>query len=242
MKPSYLRIRDELNRMIEDKQLEVGVRLPSEYEMASRFNVSRETFRAAVKLLEQEGKLLVKHGVGTFIIKPLESIPSSLEKLQSLTSMIRWAGLREGEMKETIRLIKSDTECAKALNLSEGAEVVVIERVRTADSEPVAVTVTIMDAESEAGCLVKKRQHLEGSLFTMLEEELGIFIVRADTEIRVPEGEDPHLSLLQLKNPTPVILLKQIHYDERNVPVFYAYDYLRNDIFSFRVRRERQDM
>lgn len=239
MKPSYLRIKDELDRMIQDKELKVGHRLPSEHEMAQHFKVSRETFRAAVKLMEEEGKLLVKHGVGTFVIEPLDSIPSSLEKLQSLSALIRLAGLQEGEMKETIRKVGAIPEYASALGINEGDEVIVIERVRTADGKPVAVTVTICNAKSPAGKYFGQKGHLEGSLFNLLEKALGIFIVRADTELRVPHGKDPHVKILQADRDTPVLLLKQIHYDERNIPIFYAYDYLRNDIFSFWVRRKR---
>lgn len=241
MIPSYLKIKNELEKMIENKELKIGDKLPSEYEMANYFNVSRETFRSAVKLLEQEGKLLVKHGIGTFVIEPLSSIASSLEKLQSMSDIIRMSGLKEGESKETIVKSIADKELAKALDIKENATIVLLERVRTANDEPVALTINAIPYNTRLGKAVHERSHFSGSLFKFMEQELNIHIIRALTEIRVPLKDDANLSKLQLNKDVPILLLKQIHYDERNKPIFYAMDYLRNDIFNFWIRRERLD-
>lgn len=241
MIPSYLKIKLELENMIESKKLKIGEKLPSEYEMANYFNVSRETFRSAVKLLEQEGKLLVKHGVGTFVIEPLSSIASSLEKLQSMSEIIRMSGLKEGESKETIVKSIADEELAKALDIREGDSVVFLERVRTANEEPVALTINAIPYKTELGKVVYERSHISGSLFKFMEQELNIHIIRAVTEIRVPLNNDNNLPKLQLSRDVPILLLKQIHYDERNKPIFYSMDYLRNDIFNFWIKRERID-
>ncbi|SMP67406.1 GntR family transcriptional regulator [Anoxynatronum buryatiense] len=237
MKPSYLRIRDELNRMIEEKQLEVGVRLPSEYEMASRFNVSRETFRAAVKLLEQEGKLLVKHGVGTFIIKPLESIPSSLEQLQSMGAMIRHAGMRESESRESIGKQNCRKEWAQALGLNEGDEVLVLERVRFADDEAVAFSINVMPYQLVGEAF--ENDDFAGSLFSFLEQHCEIYVARADSELMVPDSISPEIRKIDPTGSKTVMIMKQVHYDERNRAVLYSIDYMRNDVFRFRVRRQR---
>lgn len=239
MIPSYLKIKEEIEKMIENKELAIGERLPSEYEMANYFNVSRDTFRSAVKLLEQEGKLLVKHGIGTFVIKPLSSIPSSLEKLQSMSSMIRIAGLKEGETKEEITKDQCNREWAEALDIKEGTSVIILERIRTANDEPVALTINIISKTSNLGRVLEQKGYLSGSLFTFLEKECNIHIIRADTEIIVPSKNDPNIKKLQITKDTPVLLLKQVHYDERNKPIFYALDYFRNDIFRFWIRRER---
>ena len=237
MKPSYLKIRDELNRMIETKVLVVGERLPSEYEMASRFNVSRETFRAAVKLLEQEGKLLVKHGVGTFVIKPLESIPSSLEQLQSMGAMIRHAGMRESESRESIGKMTCCEEWAQALALKKGDQVLVLERVRFADDEAVAFSINVMPYNLVGEAF--STHDFSGSLFTFLERYCDSYIARADSELSVPTQVTPEIKRIDPTGKKAVMIMKQVHYDERNRAVLYSIDYMRNDVFRFRVRRQR---
>ncbi len=241
MKPNYLKIKDSLNAMIDSEEFKVGERLPSEYEMARYFNVSRNTFRSAIKLLEQEGKILVKHGVGTFVTQPLIGIPSGLEKLQSVSNMISLAGLIEGEVKEKITYDQCNKEWAEKLNLKENTPIIILERIRTADERPVALTINIIPKFSVPGKLLSEKGHFKGSIFTFLEKQCNIYIVRAETEIIVPLDSDPYIKKLQVSQNTPILLLNQTHYDENNQGIFGALDYFRNDIFKFGVRRERMD-
>lgn len=236
----YQHIKQEIERMIDNRLWKVGQRLPSEYELAKYFNVSRETLRAAIKLLEQEGKLLVKHGIGTFVIKPLPVIPSRLEVLQSTGTMIKLAGLTEADTKEMIGEVMCKKEWADALNIAEGSSVVKLERIRYADGEAVAYSINIMPKELVEDAF--ERMDFSGSLFEFLEETCKIHIARADTELLVPLKQDKYVRRLQVNEEvdTPVILMKQLHYDERNREVLYSFDYLRNDIFNFWIRRERK--
>ncbi|WP_458124539.1 GntR family transcriptional regulator [Paenibacillus sp. Z3-2] len=225
--------------MIENKIWNVGEKLPSEYELAKHFSVSRETLRSAIKLLEQDGKLLVKHGVGTFVIKPLPGIPSRLEFLQSIGTMIKLAGLTETDSKEMIGEVDCMEEWAKALNIEEGSQVVKVERIRYADGEAVTYSVNIMPKDLVGDAF--ERADFSGSLFNFLEKECSIHIAKADTELVVPPNKDKYVE--RLKNhqeETPVLLMKQLHYDQQNREVLYSYDYLRSDVFQFWIRRERK--
>jgi len=237
---SYQNIKLEIEKMIDNRLWKVGQKLPSEYELAKYFNVSRETLRAAIKLLEQEGKLLVKHGVGTFVIKPLPMIPSRLEFLQSIGTMIKLSGLSEEENKEMIGEVTCTQEWAAALNIAEGSPVVKLERIRYADGEAVAYSINIMPKELVGDAF--ERVDFSGSLFGFLENKCKIQIARADTELLVPLKKDKYVARLQVdkEEETAVILMKQLHYDEQNKEVLYSFDYLRNDVFNFWVRRERK--
>ncbi|MFS0722847.1 GntR family transcriptional regulator [Paenibacillus sp. 1P07SE] len=237
---SYPNIKSEIEKMIDSKLWKVGQRLPSEYELAKYFSVSRETLRAAIKLLEQEGKLLVKHGIGTFVIKPLPVIPSRLEILQSIGTMIKLAGLREDDTKEMIGEVVCNKEGARALNIAEEAKVIQMERIRYADGEAVAYSVNLIPRDLVGDAF--ERIDFSGSLFGFLEDKCRITIARADTELVVPLKQDKYVQRLQIdkEEETPVILMKQLHYDEQNKEILYSLDYLRNDIFNFWVRRERK--
>ncbi|WP_166238532.1 GntR family transcriptional regulator [Paenibacillus turpanensis] len=240
MSQKSLFIKASIEQMIETQKLRVGEKLPSEIEMAKQFGVSRETFRAAVKLLEQEGKLLVKHGVGTFIIKPLPSVPSSLEKLSSTGAMVRAAGMDEGERRDSLRMEScADKEWCGQLGLKEGEKVVVIERLRTVNGEPAVYSVNVMP-HALTGEAFNAADNFSGSLFQHLEKSCGIYIVRAHTEIRVPLHIDPYCQKLLVRPETTVLQLKQLHYDEANRPVLYSLDYMRNDIFQFWIQRKRE--
>ncbi|OPH50639.1 hypothetical protein BC351_08165 [Paenibacillus ferrarius] len=232
-----MKIKDELDKQIEQGELHVGYKFPSEPEMANKFGVSRETFRAAIKKLEEEGKLRVQHGVGTFVIRQLEQIPSNLARLQSTSEMLKIAGHQEGDQQQSVHNAACTEEWAQFLNIQQGDPVVILERVRTANEEPVMSSFYILPRAIVGNKF--EETAFGGSLFKFLEQELNIFVKRSHTELMVPLQTDPRVQSLMLHPNTTVLLMKQTHYDENNFPIFYANDYFRNDVFHFWMERFR---
>lgn len=77
-------IEDELMNYILQEPVEVGQRIPNEFELAEKFGVGRSTIREAVKGLVSKGILEVKRGSGTYVISTstAENDPLGLSKLQ----------------------------------------------------------------------------------------------------------------------------------------------------------------
>ncbi|WP_199617456.1 GntR family transcriptional regulator [Paenibacillus alkalitolerans] len=230
-------VKQQIVKLIEQGVYNAGEQLPSEIQMAKRFHVSRETFRDAIKMLEAEGRLLVKHGVGTFVIDPLPPIASNLERLSGSGEMIRLAGLTESESLISLANSPCPDEVAVKLGIRSGEEATVLQRIRNANGEPVMLSVNYLPV-SVVGDLFD-RVPFSGSLLHFVENHLSVKIVKADTEITVPLHIDRNCQQLLLHPQTTVLLLKQVHYDELNRPLFYSLDYMRNDIFSFHIRRSR---
>lgn len=64
------RIREEILRMLAEQGLLPGDQLPSERELAATLRVSRPSVREAVRSLQAEGRLVVRHGRGVFVSEP----------------------------------------------------------------------------------------------------------------------------------------------------------------------------
>ena len=60
-------IEDQLMMFIQQEQIAIGSRLPSEYKLAEKFGVGRSTIREAAKSLVSKGILEVRRGAGTFV-------------------------------------------------------------------------------------------------------------------------------------------------------------------------------
>lgn len=77
-------IEDELMNYIRKQPVEIGQKLPNEFELAEMFGVGRSTVREAVKSLVSKGILEVKRGSGTYVISTCspEHDPLGLSKLQ----------------------------------------------------------------------------------------------------------------------------------------------------------------
>ncbi|ROQ96785.1 GntR family transcriptional regulator [Streptomyces sp. 2132.2] len=67
-------IADDLRRQIATGRFKAGERLPSEAQLATRYEVSTPTLRSALALLQGEGLVEKIHGSGNFVRHPLRRI------------------------------------------------------------------------------------------------------------------------------------------------------------------------
>jgi GntR family transcriptional regulator len=228
----YLQVIDRLKGDIEKGIYKEREKLPSEFDLAKLLGVSRATLREALRILEEENVVIRRHGVGTFVnARPLFS--SGIEQLNSVTNMIIQAGKKPG----TIFLSSSEQgpteEDVRRFQIED--EMVLVERVRTADGEPVVYCIDKIPSQylSSSGYT-----HGEESLFQVLEKE-GKYISHAVVYIE-PLGYHEKISpILECEPETALLLLKQMHFDQHDVPVLYSLNYFRADKFSFHVLRKR---
>ena len=71
-------IKEQIYRYILDAPLEIGAKLPNEFELGKKFGVGRSTIREAVKLLASQGILQVRQGSGTYVVS---TVPSDMDPL-----------------------------------------------------------------------------------------------------------------------------------------------------------------
>ena len=71
-------IEDELMNYILETPIEVGSKIPNEFELGEMFGVGRSTIREAVKSLVSKGVLEVRRGSGTYVIN---TSPNDLDPL-----------------------------------------------------------------------------------------------------------------------------------------------------------------
>lgn len=65
-KLKYFTLAEDLKRMILEGRIQAGEKLPSENELAERYQISRHTVRKALSILANEGYIYAEHGKGTF--------------------------------------------------------------------------------------------------------------------------------------------------------------------------------
>lgn len=82
-------IEERILQYIIQTPLEIGTKLPNEFELGERFGVGRSTIREAVKLLVSKGILEVRQGSGTYVISttPPELDPLGLQGLWDKMSL-----------------------------------------------------------------------------------------------------------------------------------------------------------
>ena len=157
------RLRDELLDEITSSQLQPGTKLPSEGQLAKRFNVSRATVRDAVRGLVEAGYVTRRRGSGSYVTER-RRMPHGLDATLSYLAMIESAGAHAG-----MRILEAAFEPCRQddapLQLDPGDAVLAVERVRTADDQPVIYSLDRIPARLLRTDL--DLQNLDPSLFAL---------------------------------------------------------------------------
>ncbi len=231
--PRYLIVIEQIKEKIKKEELQPGERLPSETEFSKQLGVSRSTLREALRILEEENIIVRKHGIGTFINqKPV--FTKGIEELFSITDTIK----REGKIPSTqiyfTGYVKAHNNEIQKLNLKKNEQVFLIKRVRFADNIPLVYCIDKIPAH-----LLPKGYTLNQESILASLEEIGIIITYAETEIKTIGYHKKISKIMDCDKKIPLLVLRQIHYDQHNRPVLYSINYFRSDQISFHVLRKR---
>lgn len=222
---------------ISKKELKADDTLPSEAELVKMLGVSRYTVREALALLEQEKIVYKIQGKGTFVnIRPVH-IESGLEKLESITEIIRNFGYKPGTKWVGIKEHKPTDDMVKRLELRFEENVITFKRIRTADNRFAAClfdTIPKKILKNQTPSKVDTE-----SLFEYIEREYGIIIEYAITEIIPTLPTKEMTQNLGIDEDYLFLLLHQIHYNKEGLPIIYSLDYFDPSIFKFKINRRR---
>lgn len=64
----YVKLMEDLKEKILSGEIQTGDKLPSENELSSQYQISRQTVRKALSILENAGYVYAEHGRGTFAV------------------------------------------------------------------------------------------------------------------------------------------------------------------------------
>jgi GntR family transcriptional regulator len=232
----YLQVIDRLKKDIQEGVYREREKLPSEFDLAKHLGVSRATLREALRILEEENVIIRRHGVGTFVnSKPL--FTSGIEQLNSVTNMIELAGMKPGTVFLDSTVTGPTEEDVRRFECSQDEEMIVIERVRTANGEPVVYCVDKIPSKILPD--QNSFSYEKESIFRVLEEGSSRKIAYAVAQIEPIGYHDKISQILECEPETALLVLKQMHFDEMDVPILYSVNYFKADKFSFHVLRKR---
>jgi len=134
-RPLYAQASEALKNLMQGGGYAAGDRLPSEVELSQRLGISRPTLREALRHLEEDGTIVRRHGVGTFVAPPPPVIEGGLEVLESIERMAERHGLRTRMEAATIEERVATPREMHGLGLAEETPVSVVTRVIMADPQ-----------------------------------------------------------------------------------------------------------
>jgi GntR family transcriptional regulator len=231
-RPLALQVRDEIRALIAERGLGPGDQLPGEAELATIFSVARTTVREALKLLEQDGQIDVRHGVGRFVAPAAAQWP--ITRLESVTEMMEAMGSVVTNRVISVGSSPATEDEAGALRQLVGSAVVRLERVRSIDRRPVIYSIDVIPGLVIGDVL--DGLEWSGSLRALLDAR-GAAMASSSAQLKAVTLPQDVAAILGEDVRSPWLLMVQTHFTTDGRPVLYSHDYHRGDAFTFNVLR-----
>ena len=214
----YYQLAGIIKKQIEDHELNPGDRLNTEKWYEETYGVSRVTVRKAFEYLISRGELArIKNS--SMIVAP-KRYGREFNKLKSLFEELEASGISAGSDILESRLTKAEGAVAENLRLNEGETVLYINRLRYADSVPLADQRLYINYRLCGGFNPYRLRN--ESLYHILESEYNLSIAYADQKLRVTNADGRQCRLPGINNDDSLLLMSRISYTKDDIPVEYS--------------------
>ncbi len=235
--PLYLRVKQALLKRIRAGDLAQNYRLPSEGELTQYFGVSRATIRSALQSLEDDGVIIKRHGIGTFVNEEGLQIRMRIDDPKGFLNLIRLSGRRPSSSKPVAYDSEVDQRTAKLLGLAKGQKCFRFEQLFLGDDEP-AVHV----AEIIPYTFINKKPDPENiplSIFEFADQYCRSPIHYFITDIIPVKMPADIKTKMQLTKGEVMLKLEELHYSQDNRPLAVSNIHVRDKMIRFQVIRNR---
>ncbi|MFB7296885.1 GntR family transcriptional regulator [Streptomyces rubiginosohelvolus] len=206
--PLYFQLAQQLEAAVEQGRLAPGALLGNEIDLAARLGLSRPTVRQAIQTLVDKGLMVRRRGVGTQVVhsqvrRPLE--------LSSLYDDLEAAGQRPATEVLRNTTEPATAEVAAALGVAEGSEVHLVERLRSAHGEPVA----LLRNHLPPGLVVPLRtEELVATGLYRLMRAGGITLHSARQSVGARAATAGEADVLDEEPGAPLLTMERVTYDD----------------------------
>jgi GntR family transcriptional regulator len=214
--PLYRQIKSLLIQRLESGEWRPGEAIPSETELAIRFNVSQGTVRKAIDELASENLLLRRQGKGTFV--------ASHDDPRAFFRFLRVVPLAGGiEPTESVPLecwrAKAGPEVARMLELNIGDPITIVRRLLKFSAKPVVVDEIYLPGNIFGAVTLEMLQDYKGSLYSFFEHQFGIRMIRAEERLRAVPADRASAELLNVAEGSPLLSVERVSFSYGDKPV-----------------------
>ncbi len=220
-RPAYVEVLRALRRDVTGQA--PGSPFPSERELAARFAVGRMTVRTAMRVLSQEGLLVVQRGAGAFVAERRVEVPGHSRRAAA-------DGDDDGRG-DTVRVLRfdrvaCDAPTADALLLAPGDAVFRVERLLLSRAVVVAHERIVV---AVATCPSLFRRNVEQRSVADLLAREGIVQASSVEEVRAAAAGRAFAALARVRASDPVLIVRRIAFSTDRQPVEFSVTTCRAD-------------
>ena len=216
--PLYQQIKDLIVQALERAEWKPGEMIPSELELAARFQVSQGTVRKAIDELSSENLLVRRQGKGTFVathhearaqFRFLRVVPDEHDPVPAVSRYLECKRMR------------ASVEIAQQLSTKPGDPLVSLRRVLSFNDAPIVLDEIWLPGNVFRKLNAERLAQYSGPLYGLFETEFGTRMIRAEERIRAVAAAADAARLLKVTPGAPLLLVERVSftYGERPVEV-----------------------
>lgn len=219
--PLYIQLRNEILHKIHEEIWPTDSQIPTEKALMAEYGVGRATVREAISILENEGYLIKRHGIGTFVARSQPSF--GFEPLISLTYSLKAKGIHSENVIKEKKIITPDAGILKMMRSPGMEKCLYLQRYRYANGIPIAIEDSYF---SDKFADIDTRHDLTGSLARLLLRDLNVTIKKVEQVIvpRVPSPREQ--DILQIEDDVLVLDMERWIYSEDQAEPFYYLNFI----------------
>lgn len=234
--PLPVQAQQYLLSLVEGGTYQPGEQLPSENELATQLGISRPTLREALLNLEQDGVVVRKHGVGTFIAPGYEHrLDSGLERLESILELAGRQGMQLSFDGLQVEEKPAEREVAQKLQVPPGTPLTSVQRVIVVDGMPVAFMFDA--APSDLLSTSDIDDSFNGSVLDLLRQKQLLEVGQADADIVACNADAWLARKLGIEPGSAILILEEVLFDREGTPVEFSRNCFVPEFFRFHVVR-----
>ena len=216
MYPLYIQVKKRITESLVSAEWAPGQSIPSEIELAKKYNVSQGTVRKAIDDLAADKILIRRQGKGTFVSTHNE------ENIQlRFLRLTEESGKKEKleNMLISFEKEKASNYIAKALAVNTSSTLISIKRLLTFNGKPLILDFIKIPAISFRGLSAEKVIEKKGSMYRMYETDFGIQMLHADEKIKAVAANKESSLMLDVSENSPLLSVERLSYtyDERPI-------------------------
>ncbi|HEY0867312.1 MAG TPA: GntR family transcriptional regulator [Fimbriimonas sp.] len=224
--PLHEQVEQYLRRLIVDPSYQRGELLPDEISIAQSLGVSRNTVRAGMSRLIQDGLIERRAGVGTRVVH--RNLRTDIKAWHSFTKELQDKGIAVQTFKIETKVVSASKDVGLRLHLRRGTRVLRLDRVRGWDDEPVVYFRSYLHPR----LLLAPDMDFTLPLYTVIERTSGITADHAREELTAIVPLPRILRELAVEASTPLLLRRRLVFDPAHRPIEFSEIHYRSDRFT----------
>ena len=213
-------------------------RLPSEFDLAANFSVSRGTIRKAINQLTSEGLLVTIHGRGTFVDSSVIEQPLAEQLIAFSEALI------SKKISYKTQVLRQEVEVppqriASLLSLPDGVPTLTLERIRAVRQTPVIYLLNYVIPQRCPG--IEMVDFSQSRLLQTLEERYGLTLGWGQRTFQALAADEEIAKKLNITMCDPVMYMEQIIYLPDGSPIEFSRVWLPGSSFRLSAIVKRGD-